>query len=66
AESGKTYYYEVRARKGTHVSIVSKAMEVFDLEVPKMNPVNNLCRICWNGFVRIGICGLLSYVIACR
>ena len=42
AESGKTYYYEVRARKGTHVSIVSKAMEVFDLEVPKMNPVNNL------------------------
>ena len=40
AESGKTYYYEVRARKGTHVSIVSKAMEVFDLEVPKMNPVN--------------------------
>ncbi|WP_304297459.1 T9SS C-terminal target domain-containing protein [Porphyromonas gulae] len=42
AESGKTYYYQVRSRKGTHTSIVSKPMEVFDLETPKMNPVNNL------------------------
>lgn len=33
-ESGKTYYYTVRAVKGEHQSIVSTPQEVFDLEAP--------------------------------
>lgn len=40
--SGATYYYQVKSRKGQYSSIVSKAYEVFDLEIPVLNPVTNL------------------------
>ncbi len=40
--SGATYYYRVKSRNGAHTSIVSKEKEVFDLEVPSMNPVTDL------------------------
>jgi hypothetical protein len=38
-ESGKTYYYNVRATKGDHVSMMSTQMEVFDLEAPMLERV---------------------------
>lgn len=39
--SGKTYYYTLHSVKGNHVSMETAPVEVFDLEAPKMNPVNN-------------------------
>lgn len=36
AISGETYYYDVRAVKGSHESFVCPAMEVFDLVVPEL------------------------------
>lgn len=41
-ESGKTYYYTVRAVKGTKESIVSPEMEVFDLAAPTLKAPANV------------------------
>lgn len=38
-ESGKTYYYTLRAVKGTHESMETLPVEVFDLEAPVLNDV---------------------------
>ena len=42
AESGKTYFYNASATKGSYESIPSDKMFVFDLEAPVMNEVTNL------------------------
>lgn len=40
--SGQTYYYTLHAVKGEYVSIETQPVEVFDLEAPKLNPVNDI------------------------
>lgn len=42
AVSGETYYYKVRATKGTHVSIESQECMVFDLAAPVMHDVSDM------------------------
>lgn len=41
-ESGRTYYYTVRSVKGSHESIESLPVEVFDLEAPVLNKVEGI------------------------
>lgn len=41
-ESGKTYYYTLRAVKGTHESMETQPVEVFDLEAPVLNDVEEV------------------------
>ena len=41
-ESGRTYYYTVRSVKGSHESIESLPVEVYDLEAPVLNAVEEM------------------------
>lgn len=41
-ESGETYYYTVRALKGTHESMETLPVEVFDLEAPVLDEVDEV------------------------
>lgn len=40
--SGETYYYTLRAVKGTHESIETLPVEVFDLEAPVLSPTSEV------------------------